>query len=59
MLLDASVLEVYANDRVCLATRVYPALQSSVHGNVFVDGDADVALRVRTMGASTPDRTAP
>jgi beta-fructofuranosidase len=56
VLLDASVLEVYANDRLSLATRVYPALHSSVQGNAFVEGDADVALRVWAMGDIHPDR---
>lgn len=51
VLVDASVLEVYANDRVCLTSRVYPALHSSVHGTAFVEGDADVDLRVWEMGS--------
>lgn len=50
VLLDASVLEVHANERVCLTTRVYPALASSVQASVFVDGDADVAIQAWAMG---------
>ena len=45
VLLDHSVLEVYANDRLCLSTRVYPADELSVLGSAFVDGDADVELQ--------------
>lgn len=56
VLLDASVLEVYANDRLCLATRVYPASNSSAHGHAFVEGDAGVELRVWTMGGIHPGR---
>lgn len=51
VLLDASVLEVYANDRVCITSRVYPALHSSIHGSAFAEGDADVDLRVWEMGS--------
>lgn len=56
VLLDGSVLEVYANDRLCLATRVYPALYSSVHGAAFVEGDADVWLQAWTMAGIHPDQ---
>ena len=38
VLLDASVLEVYANDRLCLTTRIYPTQAASVCGHVFVEG---------------------
>jgi len=51
VLLDHSVLEVYANDQVCLSTRVYPASAASVTASAWVDGDADVALRAWTMGS--------
>jgi beta-fructofuranosidase len=50
VLLDGSVLEVYANDRLALATRVYPVSEASVLGSVFVEGEADVALQVWAMG---------
>jgi Glycosyl hydrolases family 32 C terminal len=39
MLLNGSVLEVYANDRLALATRVYPV------------SEADVALQVWAVGS--------
>jgi beta-fructofuranosidase len=56
VLLDASVLEVYANQRLALTTRVYPALHSSVHGTAFVDGDAELVLRAWRMGSMLPER---
>ena len=40
VLLDGSVLEVYANDRLCLTTRIYPEDEASVRASVFVEGDA-------------------
>ncbi len=49
VLLDHSVLEVYANDQVCLSTRVYPASAASVTASAWVDGEADVALRAWAM----------
>lgn len=49
VLLDHSVLEVYANDRVCLTTRVHPAHPEAAGGTAFVDGDADCALQVWRM----------
>jgi beta-fructofuranosidase len=51
VLLDASVLEVYANERLCLATRVYPTQAASAQCAVFVDGRADVALQAWEMGS--------
>ena len=51
VLLDASVLEVYANDRLCLSTRVYPQGELSVQGSAFADGDADLALQAWHMGS--------
>lgn len=51
VLLDGSVLEVYANDRLALATRVYPVSEASVLGSVFVEGEVDVALQVWAMGS--------
>ena len=58
VLLDGSVLEVYANDRVCLSTRIYPTRDDSVHGTVFTDGPADVAVRAWTMNAILPAQRA-
>ncbi|BDT66435.1 sucrose-6-phosphate hydrolase [Comamonadaceae bacterium OS-1] len=51
VLLDASVLEVYANDRLCLATRVYPQAEDSVEGSAFADGDVDLVLQAWSMGS--------
>lgn len=55
VLLDHSVLEVYANERLCLSTRVYPALPSSVHGSAFTEGDAELALSAWSMGSIHPE----
>ena len=44
VLLDASVLEVYANERLCLTTRVYPTLAESTGGEVFADAASTRAL---------------
>lgn len=51
VLLDASVLEVYANNRVCITSRVYPALHSSIEATAFVEGLADLDLLVWEMGS--------
>lgn len=59
VLLDASVLEVYANDRLCLATRVYPTKAEAVLGSAFVEGDAELVLRAWTMGAALPGQRPP
>lgn len=58
VLLDASVLEVYANDRICLSTRLYPTLPESAHGHAFSDAGAAVTLQAWAMAAIT-DRDAP
>jgi len=50
VLLDHSVLEVYANQRLCLSTRLYPTRADSLEGWAFADGDADVAVQAWTMG---------
>ncbi|WP_246327156.1 glycoside hydrolase family 32 protein [Burkholderia guangdongensis] len=50
VLLDATVIEVYANDRVNLTSRVYPTLGSSVGASVFAEGYANVALKAWQMG---------
>ncbi len=51
VLLDASVLEVYANDRLCLSTRVYPHSEHSIEGSAFADGDVDLVLQAWDMGS--------
>lgn len=56
VLLDHSVLEVFANERLCLSTRIYPALQSSVNGGAWADGDADVSIAAWTMGRIQPEQ---
>ncbi len=58
VLVDASVIEVFANERVCLASRVYPALGTSVQASAWVEGGggADLALRAWTMGSILPER---
>lgn len=56
VLLDASVLEVYANDRLCLTTRIYPRQDSSLLGHVFVEGRSKVLLEAWEMGNMFPDR---
>ena len=59
VLLDASVLEVYANERLCLATRQYPTQASSVLGSVFVEGQSTVVAQGWEMGAMLPAQRAP
>ncbi|MDP4300202.1 glycoside hydrolase family 32 protein [Leptothrix discophora] len=54
VLLDGSVLEVYANDRLCLSTRVYPTLPDSLQASAFSDGPATLDLRAWTMGPILP-----
>ncbi len=49
VLLDHSVLEVYANDRICLSTRLYPTLPDSVQASAFSDGPATLALQAWAM----------
>jgi beta-fructofuranosidase len=56
VLLDHSVLEVYANGRLTLCTRIYPTQAASVLGNSFVEGDADVSLRAWAMRGILPER---
>jgi beta-fructofuranosidase len=50
VLLDNSVLEVYANNRICLSTRLYPSLPDSVHASAFSEGPATLDLKIWTMG---------
>ena len=56
VLLDHSVLEVYANERLCLTTRVYPTLPESVHGSLSVEGHAEATLQAWGMGSIHSDR---
>ena len=56
VLLDASVLEVYANDRLSLITRVYPTLADSDAAALFVEGQGRASIRVWEMGSMFPDR---
>lgn len=56
MLLDASVLEVYANDRLCLTTRVYPTLADSDGATLFVEGQGQASVQVWEMGPIFPGR---
>jgi len=59
VLLDASVLEVYANDRLCLATRLYPRLADSVLGTVFAEGRGQVDVQAWEMDPMLPAQRAP
>ena len=59
VLLDASVLEVYANERLCLSTRLYPTRADSVLGTVFVEGKATAEMRAWEMGQMMPVQRAP
>ncbi|MEY4749961.1 MAG: hypothetical protein RIQ60_2175 [Pseudomonadota bacterium] len=60
VLLDASVLEVYANERLCLTTRVYPTLPDSVGAVAFSEAEGlgadELSLRVWEMGSMFPAR---
>ncbi|WP_216322169.1 glycoside hydrolase family 32 protein [Deinococcus aestuarii] len=49
VLLDGSVLEVYANGRVCLSSRVYPTRAESVQGLVTAAGPTRARVQVWTM----------
>lgn len=59
VLLDASVLEVYANDRLALATRLYPTQAASVLGSAFVEGSSEVALQAWEMDPILPAQRPP
>ena len=59
VLLDASVLEVYANERLCLSTRLYPTQAESVLGSVFVEGKATAVVQAWEMGAMLPAERPP
>lgn len=51
VLLDGSVLEVYASGRACLSSRVYPTRPDAVYGSVWVDGSTEVGVQVWAMGS--------
>ena len=51
VLVDASVIEVFANERLCLSSRVYPALSASVQAELCAEGEADVDVQVWEMGS--------
>ncbi|ACB35555.1 Beta-fructofuranosidase [Leptothrix cholodnii SP-6] len=55
VLLDGSMLEVFANDRVCLTTRVYPTDPASELGEVYSEGPDAVDCRVWAMGSMWPE----
>jgi beta-fructofuranosidase len=55
VLLDGSVLEVYANDRLCLCTRIYPSLPDSLQASAFSEGPATLSLQAWTMGSIHAD----
>lgn len=59
VLVDASVLEVYANGRLCLSTRIYPTRADSVQAHVFSDAAVDVAVQAWAMGAAVPAQRPP
>lgn len=50
ILLDHSVLEVFANGRLTLTTRVYPSRADSMLASSFVDGFAQVEIKAWHMG---------
>jgi beta-fructofuranosidase len=60
VLLDASVLEVYANDRLCLSTRLYPTRMDSDRVSAFCDGAGSAVawLQVWATGEALPGREA-
>lgn len=59
VLLDASVLEVYANDRLCLTTRLYPQQPGSTQAQVFVEGRSQASVRAWRMGPILPPQREP
>ena len=49
VLLDHSVLEVFANGRLTLSTRVYPAQADSLRASAWAEGEASLDLSVWAM----------
>ena len=56
--LDASVTEIFANDRACLTSRIYPSRPDSLGLGTFARGDKArvMALDVWEMHPISPDR---
>ena len=56
--LDASVIEIFANDRTCLTSRIYPSRSDSLGLGTFARGDKArlKALDVWEMRPISPDR---
>jgi beta-fructofuranosidase len=56
--LDASVIEIFANDRACLTSRIYPSRPDSLGLGTFARGDKArlMALNVWEMHPISPDR---
>ena len=50
ILLDASVLEVYANHRLALSTRIYPESAAATQAQVFSEGLSAADIAVWEMG---------
>lgn len=59
VLLDASMLEVYANERLCLTTRIYPQQPNSTLGHVFVEGRSKASVQAWMMGRILPVQREP
>jgi beta-fructofuranosidase len=55
---DRSVIEVYANDRVCFATRVYPTRADSLGVSLFARGNgASATVDAWDMAPIWPEET--
>jgi beta-fructofuranosidase len=57
VLVDHSVVEVFANERLVLSTRVYPTRDDSVHGAAWLDGAGEVALQAWPLRPTLPLRS--
>ena len=57
--LDRSVLEVFANRRLCLSKRIYPARSDSLGVQLFADGDSVTARSIDAwaMASIWPERS--
>ena len=45
--LDRSILEVFANDYLCLTQRIYPTLAGSIYTRLFADGGTAEVTRIQ------------
>ncbi|SHG69626.1 glycoside hydrolase family 32 protein [Halobaculum gomorrense] len=55
---DGSTLELFANERRCLTTRVYPTRRDADRVSAFaVGGDAEIAIDAWTMAGTWPTST--